>query len=88
MGRICLVIGQGSRSSENIFSTRNSLCPGPGMGRRQRRHCGWSTERREVEMQNEANDVSRVDNVSCRVLVFILKAIGNYRKEKNVKVKV
>lgn len=54
MGTFCLVIGQGNRLSENIFSTRNSLCSGPVMTEK----ALWMECREEkVEMQNEANNV-------------------------------
>lgn len=56
MDTICLVIGQGNRLSENIFSTRNSLCSGPFMTEK----ALWRECREEkVEMQNEANSVGR-----------------------------
>lgn len=52
----CLVIGQRNRLSENIFSTRNSLCSGPVMTEK----ALWMECREEkVEMQNEANNVGR-----------------------------
>lgn len=52
MDAICLVIGL----SENIFSTRNSLCSGPFMTEK----ALWMECREEkVEMQNEANSVGR-----------------------------
>lgn len=52
-----------NRPSENILSTRISLCSVPIMGGRQRRHCRWSAERRGDEMQKEAEEVKK--KVSC-----------------------